>query len=165
MTKKSGDVASRGLDQAIDELRDWITDGDYRSPVPLSNALGHIYRLENSARRELGNTEYFDSRDADPKGQTVAGIVFARGYHTHDDAVVEVLEGSRPFRIGRSGLRGGDTLRGPGVTLRWRPRADLPTVGPDGYGRDKHYDRRVAGRDVLDTLEEAREFFTMLRSA
>lgn len=164
MAKPFSDVAPRGLDQAIAELRRWITDGDYLSPVPLSNALQHIYTLEESSKRDLGDKEYYSIRNADPKGQVVAGIVFARARVTHFGAVVEDLEGQRPFTLGRSTLDGGDVLDGRGVTLRWRPRADLPRGRPERHGRDEHYDQRVDGRDVVDTLEEAREFFTAIQS-
>ena len=104
MTETSGDVAARGLDQAIDELRQWIIEGDYRSPVPLSNALGNVYTLEGSSKRELGKKKYYSIRDDDPPGQTVAGIVFARARFTHHDALASSI--TPALIIARPPLRG-----------------------------------------------------------
>jgi hypothetical protein len=165
MTGGMRDVAEPGLDEAVARLQAWVKDGDYQDPTPFADALGHLYVLENSHRRRLGDATYFTFRDADINGKVVAGIVYARGISSHLDVVVAAIEGRRPFTLGRSTLGGGDTLQGPGVKLVWRPFTELPAPQKrETHGRDALYRQRVEGREVIDTFKEVRSFFTAVKA-
>jgi hypothetical protein len=151
--------SERGFNDAIARLKDWIATGDYQEPTQFLEVLDHIYRLENFHVQRLGKSVYYTRRDADIDGQTVGGIVYARGFSTHKLFEVAKRTGSRPFTMRRSSLRGGDTLRGPGVRVVWIAHLPLPDPQVKPRGRDVMYDQRVAGRDVISTFEDAERFF------
>jgi len=143
------DIARRGLADAIERLRAWIEAGDYDSPSPVADALAHVYTLESGHRRGLGDQPYFEARSADPAGDIVGALVWARGLLQHHAADSAVITGRRPFTMGRSTMGGGDVMAGRGVEVLWRDRSDLPPRDPDTHGRDAMYDRHLAGRDVI----------------
>ena len=162
MSETPRDVALRGLEEAVDGLREWGADGDYRSPSAFANAMNQLYTVENSFVLERGEA-YFTTRKGNPLGRVVGGIVYARGLHSHARGLVDEIDGRRPFRVGRSAVRGGDALRGGGVTLRWSPfRALPPPHQTEKNGRDTFYENHVAGRDVLETFRDALQFFSTL---
>jgi hypothetical protein len=121
--------------------------------------------LEEFHRSRLTNPHYFNQRDnVDPNGPVVAGIMYARGLNVHSLTLVATIEAYRPFTLGRSTLQGGDTFQGQGVTLEWKPFAQLPKPGKkETNGRDVMYEQRVQGRDVLETFEESRQFFEAIK--
>ena len=164
MTESPRDVALRGLADSTAALKDWLVNGDYKSPTAFANAMDRLYTIEESFVRQLGKQSYYSARDADPNGRVVAGIVYARGLATHARGLVDEIDGSRPFAIrGGSAVRGGDGLRAGGVTLRWRPFAALPApYRPENKNRDTFYMNHVEGRDVLDTFDDALQFFSSL---
>jgi hypothetical protein len=154
------DRSRRGLADALSRLEAWIVDGDYEHPTPFVEALDHLYRMEERERVRLKDHRYFEERQTHRFGSTVAGMMYARGLQTHVLDLVATVEGSRPFQVGRSYLGGGDTLRGPGVRLQWRDFADLPPPGKaERHTREVDYQSQVAGRDVVHTFNEAKQFF------
>jgi len=156
--------AERGFDEAVSRLREWIETGDYLPPTAVPDALEDLYRMEEAEKKRLGEAVYFAQRDKDPLGRVVGGLVYARGLDTHSGALADRIEGSRPFRARQSTVRGGDTVRGPGVRVVWRSFSELPPPGrPEAHGRDVMYDQSVQGRDVLETFAEGTSFFAKIR--
>lgn len=165
MSETAGDVAARGLAEAIERLRQWISRGDYKSPTALSDATNNIYTLDNAWRNRLGESKYYTVRGADPLGQVVAGIGYARNFNVHESVLIEDRRGRRTFAVrGGTGLRSGHGLKGGDLTVTWRSLHDLPTPTRKTYRRDEYYADRVAGRDVVETLEEAAAFFDRLET-
>src|SRR5205807_1903517 len=134
----------RGLSDATKRLENWIENGDYESPVPVVEILAHLYAMEEAERLRLGKDasdkwRYFAARADDPTGEVLGGLIYVHGLDKHAGAVADVVEGSRPFTVGRSMLGSRDTLAGPGVKVLWRPLAELPS--PTREEKD--------GRDVM----------------
>ena len=157
MSEEADEVDKRRLAEALAALREWVSGGDYGKPTALGNALSAIHALRSSRVRRLGDGGHLDQARADPDGQVLEGLVWVRGAGGHGRAYGALIEGTRPFRLNHSELGGGDTLQGPGVRLVWRSVADLPGRGGSREGRQL-YERRVAGREVLETFAEAARF-------
>ncbi|MEA3216168.1 MAG: hypothetical protein QOJ19_2324 [Acidimicrobiia bacterium] len=159
-------VHQQAFAEEVARLQRWIEEGDYGRPTAFAGAIQHLYVMENEQRHRLTDEVYWAERGSHPTGAVVGGILYARGLVTHPKtmlAVPELIEGSRPFTVGRSLLGSGDTLRGPGVALRWAGFATLPPPGKkEQRRRDVMYDQYVAGRAVLDTFADAERFFREL---
>jgi hypothetical protein len=166
MSDSTEDDDERGYDDAIVRLREWIASGDYKNPTPFADALYNLYTFENGQRQRLGDAKYFACRDTTTEGRVVGGIVYARGLKVHARALTVSRQGQRPFTLGRSTLDGGDTLNGLGVILVWVPFARLPLPAiRETHDRDEMYQRHVEGRNAMDTFEDAKAFFELVKTA
>jgi hypothetical protein len=165
MPRTPEDVAARGLADAIQRLERWISHGDDRSPVALSDAINHITTLENAAKETAGEDLYYATRNSSSLGQTVAGIIYARRFHIHEAVLAGQDRQRYAPRLARGGTtgRGGTSIGRGNVTLTWRPLDELPpSIAPETWGRDHFYAERVADRPVVATLREAFTFFEQL---
>ena len=157
-------VPERGLMDAEARLRAWVKSGKRIQPTEFRDALHHIYDLENQHRKRLSDSRYFPLRNADSDGRVVGGIVYARGFVSHEGLDVADLIGHRPFILDRSSLDGDDGLDGQGIAMRWVGELPPPSQQHRAMDRDTMYSERVAGRDVMDTFTDAMSFFACVSS-
>jgi hypothetical protein len=157
--------AETGLAEAYKRLTDRIGDPAAGDPVlSLAETLTWCYALEEHLRQGRGgNAAYFLTRDADPDGQALAGLMYARGLVTHSlvttAQLVDVLQ--PPAMRSLPGERGGRVMHSAGLisSYRWKPLAKLPLPGrPEKNGRDAFYDLHVADRPLVQPLFAAMDF-------
>ena len=139
----------------------------------MRDVLAALYDMEKF--EQLAVPTYYAIRDLSPRGQVVGGLIYARGLATHKDASVRLLAW-RPIKQDYVGVGGewrpikqhyvgvGGEWRpvtGSAVGVaEWPPLATLPRPdGPERHGRDLMYGACVAGRSLLEPLQEARAFF------
>lgn len=172
------DAALQGLRQAVARLDDsprklLSGEGGAQAWIALSEALYWVAALDDHASK-LGAC-YFKTRDADPVGKTVGGLVFARNIHAHE----LVTTGEASFQMGSPRIKltppGEPVPKGRGtlfsVTLIWIPLTNLPARpavvsrkqqdprGADPHGRDLMYRDRVAGRPLALPFVDAIAWF------
>jgi hypothetical protein len=75
------ELGETGLREAIERLRDRLTPEPTDDPlIPLAEALTWCYSLDEYHRGRL--TNYFALRDGTLGGDTLAGLIYARGFLT-----------------------------------------------------------------------------------
>ncbi len=161
------DLGETGLREAIERLRDRLTPQPADDPlIPLAEALSWCYSLEEYHRARLPN--YFALRDGTLGGDTLAGLIYARGLLTHGGLVATAELVTLPPSLVRTqmvGHRGGGVthVRPVVSTLEWKPLLSLPAPGkPEKHWRDLRYQRHVERKPVLRPLESAERFLEAL---
>ena len=115
--------------------------------VPLTEATWWAICVDDALAKAPG---YKSARNTSPEGQTVAGLNYARSALGHHWAFIAETGGGVRF-----------PLRFPvrfETYARWVPVEDLPPFDAQPWARP-HYVARVAGRRVLETLEDADAWF------
>jgi hypothetical protein len=129
------DLGLRALRAAIDRLHEaWTTrgEGDWRISASAGEALLWIAALDNYMviQDQKRGTGYRTRRDADPLGEVVRALVYARDAFGHGLSMVS----SFVYELGSPGIVQGDNVlkeaSGPWLTIhfRWASIAKLQTV-------------------------------------
>jgi hypothetical protein len=172
-------MALRGLTEATQRLheanRRIVTGG---GGVPVTIALGEALwwtsALDDFFTKAEGKRVYHARREADERGRTVGGLVFARnmlghGLNTasaidfHLPSPTIVREGNNvTVRWARlSGREYADPDRGTifRIEMRWADLSELPTPTGPQHKRDEWYVGLIAGRPLTGPLDVAAEWF------
>jgi hypothetical protein len=98
------------------------------------------------------DASYASRRDADPAGQIVLGLRWARNQGIHNLMSVHRMESGRTYpRVYPMTYE---------VIAKWLPRNLVPKeLKLPQKANKENYDAAIVGTNVLDTLERAREFF------
>ncbi|MDT3438348.1 hypothetical protein [Pseudofrankia sp. BMG5.37] len=124
----------------------------------MREALGHLYSLREYLRESEGAQNYYRRAAADPDGVVLEGLALIRGVLVHDLV--------RPIGPVLGDIVA-DIVTEMVGTLVWRTRDEMrplpvklteSATNPDRNARIKAYDDHVAGRAVVDTLNDARRF-------
>jgi hypothetical protein len=157
------------LDAVLQDLVSALAAGDGQCAWRyLRDALAWLYRCEES---ENGSVNYYTDRDANPDGQALAGLMWVRGLAEHHQAelqgrmlvsggtFVKQADGSL-VRVQPQMMKHGKLVPVSVRVLRsvWPARQQLPAGRRETHGRDVLYDQCVAGRQILEPLNEARRF-------
>jgi hypothetical protein len=130
----------QGLDlafKALCEASDFTV-----AELHFGHVLSDFYSLFELAKQPPSAKASRDAAlEATGKGKTALAIVWARKFRTHD--IVEVSQAAAIHSNYYTNLYG---------VLAWRPRSDF-TASTDGRDWHLYYDRFLAGRPVLDTLQ------------
>jgi hypothetical protein len=160
-------IGEAGLAEAYQRLSERIADPAMGEPLlSLAETLEWCYSLEEHLRHDPGRAgTYFLTRDQDPDGQTLAGLIYARGLFTHSlIASVHLVDLAGPStRLKLSGGRGGGVTHASGLVsfYLWKPLAELPPPPPERqekHNRYTFYERHVERRPVMDPLATAKRF-------
>lgn len=116
--------------------------------VPLTEATWWAICVDKALEETPG---YKSRRNTSPEGRTVAGLNYARSALGHHWTFIAQPTGGLtiPFTVPF-------TIT---VVPRWVPVEDLPTFEKQGNLR-RDYVERVAGRKVLETLDDAGAWFS-----
>lgn len=166
--------AQAGLTDAVEHLRQRLADSEAGDPLlSLDDVLDDLYALDQYHSKRLEDA-YWTQRNSSADGQTLAGLIYARGLVTHGQAevarLVTITRKQNVHVLGRrgGGRRGGGSFhysRGASTSteLSWRPFDDLPLPDePERHGKDVNYQQHVAGKPVLSTVETAVGFIMSL---
>jgi hypothetical protein len=112
----------------------------------LSNALHQLYRLSELGQAYGGPTGFYQRLTNVSGGDVAAAVLWVRTFDTH--GAVEVGKPADVLSDYVTNLLG---------VLVWKHRAQLPPPDPKypAHGRDLLYDKRLAGKPVLDTTQVA----------
>lgn len=160
------EVALRGLGEAVERLRpcnEGLLRGRGTAPavIALSEALFWVKALDDRLRDNSRNACYYSDRDAAADGQTVAGLTYARNFHTHQLLSLTKTDSEAYPATVEHHPDSGRTIRWSDqgifrVWLRWAPLTELPDPErTDSHRRDEFYDDRVGGRELCDPLDGA----------
>jgi hypothetical protein len=159
------DLGLRALRASIDRLHEaWTTrgEGDWRISASAGEALLWIAALDNYMviQDQKRGTGYRTRRDADPLGEVVRALAYARDALGHGLSMVS----SFVYELGSPGIVQGDNVlkeaSGPWLTIhfRWASITKLPNRRQDAT-LDRLYEQRVANRPLSHPLDEAHRFF------
>lgn len=168
------DADSRGL-RSLDGALARLTDAETRRDedavwTATRDVLAWLYRLEESEQRI--DPSYYQHREMEDDGKTLAGLVWVRGLVDHHQAEIRTLVWiEAPVFVKRGGewraadvhvRRSGEWATGTVRVRRpvWPPLADLSKQSdrPDKYGRDLHYETFVARQQLSKPLHAARTY-------
>jgi len=116
---------------------------------PLGEALMWVVALDNHLR--AADPTYEARPDADPHGQALLGLRFARNKTVHGVLVAAFFYGGAAvglIQLGNAGL-------GQAPSCRWRPGGQLQAAHDD---LREAYDIHVSGRELLSILNPAVAF-------
>ncbi len=135
--------------------------------IALSEALFWVGALDDAARRR-NDQAYWSQRDNEPHGRAVAGLLYARNFHTHE----LISTAAANWEMGTATAfvtPPGEAPRPPGsgtlfsVQYVWEDLARLPLPAiTEKHGRDRLYDDHVANRPLSHPLDEAAAWFAEL---
>lgn len=165
-------VALLGLRGAMLRLKDGgagLVKGGGSAPIviALSEALFWVGALDDEARRG-DERAYWSQRDNEPYGRTVAGLLYARNFHTHElisTAAVNWEIGTATAFVTPPGKAPRPPGRGTlfSVQFVWEDLARLPLPAlRERRSRDRLYDDHVASRPLSHPLDEAAAWFAEL---
>jgi hypothetical protein len=112
-----------------------------RAYLSCSEAVAWMQTLDEVLRQE--DRTYEDRRDSDSGGQVLRGLRYVRNVALHSAMSLQNTTGRHGYTIARWHLR---------------EEIDLSEYVRPQENNEQNYDQHVAGRDVLETLELAREF-------
>lgn len=173
------EVGLYGLARAIERFgpaRSAMLSGEGAKAVAIvvGEALWWVAALDDFFRTDLGRNHWFGIRHADPHGQCVAGLLYARNLHSHQLSPLGCLTDDlrpvapEPPPTPPANLGPNDQwVAVPPIRLlvAWRRLSDLPRPGkPEMHGRDRMYDQTVATRPLAEPLQDALSFFKAKRS-
>jgi hypothetical protein len=165
-------AALRGFDEAGQRLRGVATPmslaGAEEIFIPLCEALWWTVTVddgfEDLSDGGLGHRpsagDYRSARNADPSGQVLRALRYARDRCGHHRAFAVVPV---PFGVGGPVVR---PVAGGGF-LYWCPSVDLPQPDPK-FGQPKmraEYDRLLAGRFPAEAIDSAADWFAREQTA
>jgi hypothetical protein len=146
--------AEQGLRDALDRFDNRANDPSLGDPlIPFAEALNWAYSLEEWHKAQLGKVGvgYYARRNADPDGEVVAGVIYARGLVAHQLANVGHVATLERYY---------DDYGAYG-NLIWRPFSELPPPGkPEKKGRDKKYKDHVQHKRLSTTMRAVERFLT-----
>jgi hypothetical protein len=146
--------AEEGLREALDRFDNRVKDSTLGDPlVSFAEALNWAYSLEewHEAQLKRVGVDYYARRDADPDGEIVAGVIYARGLVAHHLVRVGLVASLERYY---------DDYGAYG-NLIWRPFSELPAPDqPEKHGRDDKYKARVQHKRLSLTMHAVERFLT-----
>ena len=151
------------FDSEFERLRKQLVVDSVEHRTALHGCIGAIYRMREYRRACYGSDgDYFKALAADAvNSATAEGVVAVRGKLEH--AVVRApMPGSVALFPGVGTFPGNYTY--PGENLLWRELSDPLVGGSSSNFNSKQLARyrAIAGRVVLETLRQARDFYSGL---
>jgi hypothetical protein len=111
----------------------------------LGHALCDLYSLYELAKLSPSSQKRRRAAlEASPAGRAALAIAWVRKFHTHH--LIEVSKAAAVYSGYYTNLYG---------VLVWRDRADITIIEDDEGRRHEFYDAELAGKPVLDTLQQA----------
>lgn len=157
-------LGEAGLKEAMDRLQDRVTGEPDNALISLAEALHWLYALHEWHRSTQQN--FFSMCGAAPEGETLRGIVYARGLLTHGMTDVTALINVQPVVLsgGSMAHRGSRILYGgPIYDVRWAEFGTVPAPQTtERHGRDQLYVRYVSQRTLMDPLNAAAGWLRVL---
>jgi hypothetical protein len=158
------ELGEAGLAEAYQRLSERVSNPTEVGPLlSLAETLEWCYSLECHFRQQMGDPAYFLARDRDPDGQTLGGLMYARGLFTHGLIAIAHLVHLPPAATMRSlpGNRGGGVMYSAALvsSYLWKAFDELPPPGKcEPNKRDIFYELHVGKRAVMEPVAAAKRF-------
>ena len=155
-------IGERGLRLALDRLKERVQAQDpLGCLIPLAEALAWLYSLHEWNRDRLGSWQFFSQAQGSADGQTLLGLIWARGAVAHRMTnVTRIVMDLTTSSILGAAVVGRMRLGSAGTPiLHWIDEAAVPArQRPDRFGRDAMYGQHVGGQLLIPPLESAFSF-------
>lgn len=150
-------IGEDGLANAIDRFEAAIAAGVPDPAIPLAEALGWIYSLEEWHRKRLHKVgqDYYVIRARTTDGEVTAALIFARNAVAH-----ELTRVGRLIRLG--GLPAPLPMAFGDAGEEWTWAARMNVGEEDRRGRHLLYEKHLQGRPIVSSLKAAARFFRHL---